>query len=72
MDIAKLTQEERMRLAESMVVPIRCGGTEYIDGKLYLRLQGWLVPSDVVEQGWPAIKAYQSTHAPYVLRRRGV
>jgi hypothetical protein len=65
------TPEGRRKLAASMVVPIRCGGAEYIAGKLHLRLGGWLVPSDVVHQGWPAIHEYQRTHEKYVLRPRG-
>ena len=65
------TPEGRKKVAESMVVPIRCGGTEYIDGKIHYRLGGYLVPGEVVSQGWPAIHEYQRTHEKYVLRPRG-
>jgi hypothetical protein len=61
----KLTHEEIMELAKNMATPIRCGGTEYINGVLHYLLQGWLVPQDIVNQGWDAIKAYQDKHEPY-------
>lgn len=73
------TPEGRRKLAESMIVPIRCGGAEYIDGKLHLRLGGWLVPQEVIDRSceehngdpWPGIREYQRTHEKYVLRPRG-
>ncbi len=61
----------KARLAAAMVTPIRCGGSEYIDGVLHLRLGGWLVPNPVVAQGWDAIHAYQATHEKYTLPERG-
>jgi hypothetical protein len=64
--IAKLTPAQRAEIAKHMMVPIRCGGTEYIDGKIHLRLGGYLVPGDVVDRGWPAIYEYQRTHETYV------
>lgn len=77
-DIRNMTQEEREELAKHMAVPIRCGGADYIDGKLHYRIQGWLVPADVIEQSrqdnngdpWIGIKAYQETHEPYIITRR--
>jgi hypothetical protein len=65
------TSEGRQKVAASMVVPIRCGGAEYIKGVLHLRLGGCLVPDSVVKEGWPSIRAYQATHEPYVLKPRG-
>ncbi len=71
------TPEGRKKLAESMIVPIRCGGGTYVDGKLHLRLGGWLVPQEVIDRGrdenngdpWPAIREYQRTHEPYARRQ---
>lgn len=71
------TPEGRKKIASFMVVPIRCGGLDYIDGKPMYRLGGWLVPAEVVKQGWDAIHEYQRTHASYLTsspkhrRRRG-
>ncbi len=65
------TPEGRKKLVESMVVPIRCGGGEYIDGKIHYRLGGYLVSGDIVDQGWGAIHEYQRTHEKHVLRPRG-
>jgi hypothetical protein len=63
------TEEGRRKIAEHMVVPVRCGGTEYIDGKLHYKIGGWLVPSEVLDRSpsgdpWPGIREYQRTHEP--------
>ena len=71
------TPEGRKKIAEHMIVPIRCGGGAYVDGKLHLRLGGWLVPQEVIDQSrvenngdpWPGIRAYQQTHEPYTNQR---
>lgn len=39
------TEEDIVKIAESMASPIRCGGTEYIDGELYYRIGGRLISS---------------------------
>lgn len=72
-DFRKMTPEELQKLAKSMVQPVRCGGTDYIDGKIHYRIQGWLVPGAVLDASgqehngnpWPGIKAYQDTHDRY-------
>ena len=46
--LAKMTQAQRAEIARHMIRPVRCGGTEYIDGKLHLRIGGWLVPAQVL------------------------
>lgn len=63
------TAEGRKKLAESMVVPVRCGGCHYdSDGKAWLYLGGWWVPHSIASatletpNPWPAIKEYQRTH----------
>lgn len=65
-DIKEMSPEDRKKVADAMIVPIRCGGTEYINGELHYRLGGWLVPSSVVTQGWPAINQYRNTHPSYL------
>ena len=70
----KWTDEEIKRLGESLVSPLRCGGLDYIDGKPYYRIQGWLIPAEIIEQSkqanngdpWPGIREWQRTHEPYV------
>jgi hypothetical protein len=70
------TPEGRRKVAASMVRPVRCGGADYIDGKLHLRIGGWLVPQEVLNKSrgvhgdpWPGIEEYQRTHAPYAVTR---
>lgn len=73
------TPEGRKKLADSMIQPFRCGGADYIDGKIHYRSGGWLIPGSVLDQSraehngdpWPGIRAYQSTHEPYTLPPRG-
>lgn len=67
------TEVGRRKIAASMIVPVRCGGGTYVDGKLHYKLGGWLVPQEVLEQSrrehngdpWPGIFEYQRTHEPY-------
>lgn len=66
------TPEGRKKLAESMVVPIRCGGGHYVDGKLHLFIGGWLIPAEIVHRAHRCvadleiIREYQRTHERYV------
>jgi hypothetical protein len=63
---ALMSPEGRQKLAESMVVPVRCGGCHYDEnGKAWLLLGGWWVPQSVTSthpNPWPAIHEYQRTH----------
>ncbi len=57
-----ITPDPMKTLAESMIVPIRCGGLDYIDGKAYLRAGGFWYPREVFHAGRDAMKAYRDAH----------